>query len=74
MIAASLTPTDWDKQSVGLGTKGERWYDWARIPLWRLQVTEEERRYGHYLLIRRSRDENYHRREESLITEKKLRL
>ncbi|MCC8368454.1 IS701 family transposase [Xenorhabdus sp. PB61.4] len=56
-IAASLTPAEWGKHSAGLGTKGERWYDWARVPLWRLQVSEEERCYGHYLLIRRSRDE-----------------
>ncbi|WP_157646791.1 transposase, partial [Burkholderia ubonensis] len=26
-------------------------------PLWRLQVTAEERRFGHYLLVRRSLDE-----------------
>ncbi len=61
MIAASLTADDWEKQSTGLGTKGERWYDWARIPLWRLQMSEEERGYGHYRLIRRSRDDKQER-------------
>ncbi|KMJ46950.1 transposase [Xenorhabdus khoisanae] len=61
VIAASLTADDWEKQSAGLGTKGERWYDWARIPLWRLQMSEEERGYGHYLLIRRSRDDKQER-------------
>ncbi|PHM25816.1 IS701 family transposase [Xenorhabdus budapestensis] len=61
VIAASLTPDDWEKQSAGLGTKGERWYDWAQVPLWRLQLSEEERCYGHYLLIRRSRDEKQER-------------
>ncbi|MEX0447459.1 transposase [Xenorhabdus sp. SGI246] len=38
IIASSLTADDWEKQSAGLGTKGER-------------------RYGHYLLLRRNRDE-----------------
>nr|WP_255430715.1 transposase [Xenorhabdus sp. TS4] len=61
VIAASLTADDGEKQSAGLGTKGERWYDWARIPLWRLQMSEEERCYGHYLLIRRSRDDKQER-------------
>nr|WP_241538157.1 IS701 family transposase [Xenorhabdus sp. KK7.4] len=57
VIAASLMPDDWETQSAGLGTKGARWYDWAQIPLWRLQISKEERRYGHYLLVRRSRDD-----------------
>ncbi|KAG0161880.1 hypothetical protein DFQ30_005088, partial [Apophysomyces sp. BC1015] len=37
--------------------KGDRLYDWALTPLWRLQMTAEERRFGHYLLVRRSLDE-----------------
>ncbi|CBJ82193.1 hypothetical protein XBJ1_3069 [Xenorhabdus bovienii SS-2004] len=31
------------------------------IPLWRLQLSEKEREYGHYLLVRRSRDEKQER-------------
>lgn len=34
--------------SAGAGAKGERLYDWALTPLWRLQITAEERRFGHY--------------------------
>ncbi|MBD2782419.1 hypothetical protein ID859_18215 [Xenorhabdus sp. 38] len=36
---------------------GERQYDWVLVPLWRLQRSEKDREYGHYLLVRRSRDE-----------------
>ncbi|MDE9459722.1 transposase [Xenorhabdus bovienii] len=57
----SLPSPYWEKHSAGLGTKGERRYDWARVPLWRLQPNEEERDYGHYLLVRRSRDEKQER-------------
>ncbi|MDE9566509.1 hypothetical protein KKI93_21395 [Xenorhabdus bovienii] len=57
----SLPSPCWKKHSAGLGTKGERRYDWARVPLWRLQPNEEERDYGHYLLVRRSRDEKQER-------------
>ncbi|WP_238591487.1 IS701 family transposase [Photorhabdus thracensis] len=56
-IAKSLTPRAWKCRSAGTGAKGERRYDWAFTPLWRLQLTREERRFGHYLLVRRSRDE-----------------
>ena len=31
--------------------------DWALAPLWRLQLTPQEQRWGHYLLVRRSLDE-----------------
>jgi len=44
--------------SAGIGAKGERLYDWALTPLWRLQLSAEERRFGHYLLVRRSLDES----------------
>uniref|UniRef100_UPI002B406E68 IS701 family transposase n=1 Tax=Xenorhabdus cabanillasii TaxID=351673 RepID=UPI002B406E68 len=72
-IVDSLPPSCWETHSAGLGTKGERWYDWVRIPLWHLQLSEEERCYGHYLLVRRHRDEKqerayyvvYARREQS---------
>lgn len=53
-IAAALPDDAWQTLSAGSGSKGERWYDWALTPLTRLQPTEEARRWGHYLLIRRS--------------------
>lgn len=56
-IAESLPARAWRRLSAGAGAKGERLYDWALTPLWRLQITAEERRFGHYLLIRRSLDE-----------------
>ncbi|MDE9541183.1 transposase [Xenorhabdus bovienii] len=56
-IVNSLMPQPWEKHSAGRGSKGERGYDWTWVPLWRLQLSEEERSYGHYLLIRRSRDD-----------------
>lgn len=56
-IAASLPAGAWRRLSAGAGAKGERLYDWALTPLWRLQMTAEERRFGHYLLVRRSLDE-----------------
>ena len=56
-IAQALPPQAWRRFSAGIGAKGERLYDWALTPLWRLQLSAEERRFGHYLLVRRSRDE-----------------
>jgi len=56
-IAQSLPARAWRRLSAGAGAKGERLYDWALTPLWRLQITPEERRFGHYLLVRRSLDE-----------------
>ncbi|MDR6504250.1 SRSO17 transposase [Burkholderia ambifaria] len=56
-IAESLPARAWRRLSAGAGAKGERRYDWALTPLWRLQITAEERRFGHYLLVRRRLDE-----------------
>ena len=56
-IAQALPPQAWRRLSAGIGAKGERLYDWALTPLWRLQLSAEERRFGHYLLVRRSLDE-----------------
>ncbi|QPQ89116.1 IS701 family transposase (plasmid) [Burkholderia gladioli] len=56
-IAKSLPARAWRRLSSGAGAKGERLYDWALTPLWRLQITAEARRFGHYLLVRRSLDE-----------------
>lgn len=53
-IAQSCPPAAWKRLSAGAGAKGQRLYDWAWAPLWRLQLTPEERRSGHWLLIRRS--------------------
>lgn len=53
-IARSQAASAWQRLSAGAGAKGERLYDWALVPLWRLQLDEQERRWGHYLLVRRS--------------------
>jgi SRSO17 transposase len=53
-IAAAIEASEWQRLSAGSGSKGERWYDWAVQELWRLQLTEEDRRWGHYLLVRRN--------------------
>ncbi|WP_323071811.1 IS701 family transposase [Mycetohabitans endofungorum] len=56
-IAQSVPARAWQRLSAGAGAKGERLYDWALIELWRWQTSAEERRFGHYLLVRRSLDE-----------------
>lgn len=56
-IAQSLRPQAWKRLSAEPGAKGQRLYDWALAPLWRLQLTPQEQRWGHYLLVRRSLDE-----------------
>jgi len=53
-IARSRPAAAWKRLSAGHGAKGPRLYDWAWAPLWRLQLTPEERRWGHWLLVRRS--------------------
>ncbi len=40
-----------------LAPKASALYDWALTELWRLQISPEERRFGHYLLVRRCLDE-----------------
>jgi len=57
VIAQALAPQAVKRLSAGPGAKGERLYDWALAPLWRLQLTPEEKRWGHYLLVRRSLDD-----------------
>ena len=56
-IAQALPARSWRRLSAGAGAKGERLYDWALTPLWRMTISAEERRFGHYLLVRRSLDE-----------------
>lgn len=50
----AVAPEQWARLSAGDGSKGPRLYDWALLPLFRLQLTEEERYWGHWLLVRRS--------------------
>lgn len=52
--ANDLGADAWTRLSAGSGSKGERLFDWALVPLHRLQLGEEERRWGHWLLVRRS--------------------
>lgn len=54
-IAASVSGGEWQRLSAGEGAKGPRLYDWVRVPLERLVwLTEEEPRWEHWLLARRS--------------------
>ena len=53
-IARSRPPAAWQCLSAGDGAKGQRLYDWCRVPLWRLDLTPEDRRWGQWLLVRRS--------------------
>jgi SRSO17 transposase len=55
LISAHISAKEWRRLAAGAGTKGPRWYDWARVRLARLQLTVEERRWEHWLLVRRSR-------------------
>jgi len=54
VIAAHIAPGKWRRLSAGDGAKGPRLYDWARVPLARLQLSAAERRWEHWLLVRRS--------------------
>ncbi len=54
VLAERARAGDWKRLSAGEGAKGPRLYDWALLPLFRLQMTEEERRFKHLLLVRRS--------------------
>lgn len=55
VIAEHIPPDQWRRLSAGAGAKGPHWYDWARVRLARLQLTVEERRWEHWVLVRRSR-------------------
>jgi SRSO17 transposase len=56
-LAEGVADEDWRRLSAGDGAKGPRFYDWALLPLFRLQITEEERRFRHLLLVRRSMED-----------------
>jgi SRSO17 transposase len=53
-LAAAVPAQQWRRLSAGAGAKGPRRYDWALVPLARLQLSAQERRWRHGLLIRRS--------------------
>jgi SRSO17 transposase len=48
-LAAAVPEGAWQRLSAGAGAKGERFYDWARVPLMRLQQPP----WNHWLLVRR---------------------
>src|SRR3954469_9829589 len=48
-LAAALPPEAWQRLSAGAGAKGERFYEWARVRLMRLQQPP----WDHWLLVRR---------------------
>jgi SRSO17 transposase len=48
-LAAAVSEEAWQRLSAGAGAKGERFYDWARVRLVRLQQPSQD----HWLLIRR---------------------
>src|SRR3954469_1810188 len=49
-LTQALPKNAWQRLSAGAGSKGERFYDWARLRLTRLQQPPWE----HWLLVRRS--------------------
>ena len=49
-LGKTITRKDWHTLSAGEGTKGPRWYDWARVPLLSWQMPCER-----WLLLHRSR-------------------
>jgi SRSO17 transposase len=53
-LTAAVSAEQWQRLSAGDGAKGPRVDDWALVELWRLQLTAEQRQWGHYLLARRS--------------------
>jgi SRSO17 transposase len=49
VLAAAIPQEAWQRLSAGPGAKGERFYDWARVRLMRLQQSP----WDHWLLVRR---------------------
>lgn len=49
-IASSLNPQQWQRLSCGQGSKGERFYDWARIEV----NCDQEQGFKRWLLLRRN--------------------
>jgi len=50
-LLAEVEPEQWLRLSAGQGSKGKRFYDWVRVPLWRLGWPAN---VGFWLLARRS--------------------
>ncbi|HEY8743544.1 MAG TPA: IS701 family transposase, partial [Chloroflexota bacterium] len=50
---AKLKPEAWERHSAGAGSKGERWYDWAWLPL----AETPPAGWRKWLLVRRSLDD-----------------
>jgi SRSO17 transposase len=64
-MAASVADDEWYRLSAGKGAKGPRLYDWARVPLERLTwLGEDEVRWEHWLLVRRSIPSSIEKPEE----------
>jgi SRSO17 transposase len=55
-LAQACPASAWHSHSAGAGTKGERLYDWARVPLARRGRLSQPR-WQHWLLIRRHRQD-----------------
>lgn len=51
-LGNTVTEVEWQTLSAGDGTKGPRWYDWARVPLLSWQMPGER-----WLMLRRSRSD-----------------
>ena len=49
----ALRPQDWQRLSQSLGTKGERFFDWARLPLVHRGTVDDR----HWLVVRRCLDD-----------------
>jgi SRSO17 transposase len=56
-LAAACPASAWHCHSAGAGTKGERLYDWARVPLARRGPPQAQTHWQHWLLIRRHRQD-----------------
>jgi SRSO17 transposase len=55
-LADACPASAWRCHSAGAGTKGERFYDWARVPQAR-RGPPQAQRWQHWLLIRRHRQD-----------------
>jgi SRSO17 transposase len=55
-LAAACPASAWRCLSAGAGTKGERFYDWARMPLARRSGPSQPH-WQHWLLLRRHRQD-----------------
>jgi SRSO17 transposase len=56
-LADACPASAWQCLSAGAGTKGERFYDWARVPLARRGPPQAQTHWQHWLLIRRHRQD-----------------